>query len=354
MVNKQTKAQMDETKIVLKPIGKYGGLDGIHIALLILVAILIALLLVISYSKPVTITNTTNSSNKTSVCAYGAVNGKCVIPTHNLSSVSHQVGKIIASYEYVNGSLSLLAYYSQIQNASFSFLPASKEWLAVVPVINPATGNVFSTSFLLYDSNLSLVNPYVQTVKTSQVLSDYVVSQGVVRLSNKAVCAKGNPLPIYWFLDPYSPGSISSLSNLTSLEVKYGSKLNLSIAILFGSESQRIASTYGENGTRALGDYLFCSSQQKNFSNFVTIINAVYSGSYVSPSLLSSLANQSKLNMQELGGCILNSTNFINHQALLAQYYNITITPSIVTDCVYGSIPQTEQNAICFANSSIC
>lgn len=352
MAKKQTKAQINEAKIVLKPIGRYGGLDNIHIALLVLVAVLIALLLVISYSKPqIIIENTTNTS---STCVYGVMNGSCVYPTHNESSVLRQLGKIIASYEFVNGSLSLLPYYSIIQNTTFGYLPISKVWLAVVPVINPATGNTFSTSFLIYDSNLSLVNPYIQTVRTSQVLSDYVVSQGVVRLSNQAVCGMQAPLPVYWFIDPYAQGSISSLSNLTAVESKYGSKLNLSLKVLFASESQNIAKTYGDNNTRALGKYLFCSSKQSGFSNFVTTLNAVYSGSYLSPSLLSSLANQSGLNIPQLRGCMLNSTSAINAQALLAQYYNVTSTPSVVTDCVYSAIPQTERNAICFANSTIC
>ncbi|MGI0141444.1 MAG: DsbA family protein [Candidatus Micrarchaeales archaeon] len=339
----------DETKIVVRPIGGLGGLDGIHVALIVLVAILIGLLLAVSYSHPQIITNSSSS------CTYGSLNGSCTNPIHNFSSVKVRVGQILASYASVNGSLSILPYFSSMQNMTADYIPASKEWLATVPVMNPLTGNSFSASFLLQDSNLSLINPYLQTSTTSKIFSDYVVSQGVVRLSGKVSCLQQSPIQQYWFIDPYAPGSIQSLANFTSLQQKYSSKVNQSIKIVFGSASLGIASQIDNvNNTQALGKYIFCASSQSNFTRFTSNLESIYANSYVSPALLSQAANQSRLNIPELNTCLANATTDLNAQVLLAQYYNITATPSVITDCIYQSIPQTAGKADCYANSTIC
>jgi len=338
-----------ESGIVVRPLGGLGGLDNIHVALIALVILLIALLIVVSSSP-----SGGMQPNSTLTCAYGSVNGTCVMPLHNLSDAKVRLGQILASYAYVNGSLSILPYFSSIQNAAVDYIPQSRQWLGVVAVQNPY-GTNFSASFLFYDSNFSLAAPYLQTSSTSKIFSNYVVSQGVVRLSGKVACLTQNPIQTYWFIDPYAPGSISSLNQLTSLQSKFGSGINATLKIVFGSESLRIANSgAGVNNTQALGKYIFCASKQSNFTSFVSNLQSLYSNAYVPEAFLNQIANQSKLNLPLLNSCVANSTATINNQLLLAQYYNVTSTPSIVTDCIYQSIPQTAQNAICLANSTKC
>jgi hypothetical protein len=297
---------------------------------------------------------TVNATNSTLNCTYGSFNGSCVSPLHNSSSVKLMIGRILASYGYTNSSLSLLPYLSVFQNSSAAYLPTTKEWLVTVPTINPTTGNTFYTSFLLYDSNLSLVTPYIQTLRTSSVVNNYVVSQGVVRLSGKFACLQQHPLQVYWFMDPYAPGSISGLSNLTAIQAEYKGGVNATLKIVFGPYTQALGAVYGSNNAQLLGRYIFCAANQYNFSRFVSNLNSVYSNAYVSPSLLLQIANQSRLNVPMLSSCILNSSSAINGQALLAQYYNITTTPMVVTNCMYLSIPQTANEAVCYSNSTLC
>lgn len=340
----------EEPKIVVRPIGALGGLDNIHLALLALVIILILIILVISYSKPVVIRNAT--SNLT--CTYGAVNGTCVVPKQGTGNVTLYAERALASYAYVNGSLSLLPYFSNVKNLSVLYLPSGREWYVSVPVTNPATNTIFTFSFLISDSNLSVVTPLIQTVKTSNVFGNYVVSQGVVRVNGKVMCQQQAPLQMYWFADPYAPGSVGTLGNLTSLQSKYGKKLNASLEVLFGSYSQSVASRAGINNTLLLNKYLLCASKQSNFSRFVTNLVAVYSNNYIPQSLLASMVNQSRLNNTQFSVCLSNVTSRLNAQAFLAQYYNITSTPTIITNCVYMSIPQTVNRAMCFSNSTFC
>lgn len=348
---KRSRKQEEQTQIVLKPIGPLGGLDNIHVGLIALVIILIGLLLVVSHSFLQIIGNSTNTSGN---CVYGTFNGSCITPMHNLSQVKQQVGQILASYAYVNGSLSILPYFSSMQNFSAQYLPQSSQWLASVPVTNPANNNRFYASFILYDSNLTLVRPYLQTSSTSKVVDNYVVSQGVIRLAGKSVCLQQNPVQMYWFVDPYAPGSISSLDNLTSVQSKFGSNLNATVKIVFGSSSLAIANKFNVNNTQALGKYVYCASKQSNFTNFIANLQSLYSGAYLSPSYLNIIANQSHFNNATFNSCLATATPALNAQALLAEYYNVTTTPSVVTGCIYQSIPQTAKESVCFANSTLC
>ncbi|MDE1846382.1 MAG: hypothetical protein KGH53_03850, partial [Candidatus Micrarchaeota archaeon] len=196
--------------------------------------------------------------------------------------------------------------------------------------------------------------PYNQTISTSQIVSNYVAAKGVVRLSGKVACLQQSQTQVYWFIDPYSVGAISSLNSLTALQAKFGSKINATLKIVFGSDSLNIANKVGVNNTVSLGKYVWCASRQSNFTTFVSNLQSLYSNSYVSAANLNLIVNQSKLNGASFNGCLANATTTINAQALLAQYYNITSTPTAITNCIYQSIPQTVQNSICLANSKLC
>ena len=57
--------KIKEPSIIIRPIGKLGGLDNLHATLIIVIVLMFALLLFISYSKPIIVLNNMNQSNNT-------------------------------------------------------------------------------------------------------------------------------------------------------------------------------------------------------------------------------------------------------------------------------------------------
>ncbi|MEM3248076.1 MAG: hypothetical protein QXM58_00070 [Candidatus Micrarchaeaceae archaeon] len=342
-----------EPELVVKKLGRFGYLDTIHVSLIVLVAILVALLLVISFSKPaILIRNVTNSTQPLN-CTYGLQSGRCVVPLHNVSEVSAQVERVLASYAYINSSLSLLAYFSDIKNASYAYLPSEGSWLAAIPAINPSTGTHFMFYLLINGTTLSVI-PYLQTIMPSEITANRVVSQGVISVNGKFACQSQYPVQVFWFIDPYAPGSIASLLNATSIESRFGNKVNVSVKVLYGSYSALVGSRSGQINAEALSKYVLCASTQSNFSRFATNLYSAYSGSYMSNQTLLAIAKDSSLNIAQLDSCLANSTTIMNRQALLAEYYNITSTPVAIVNCKYMTLPQTVVNGICYVNSTIC
>ena len=343
------KKAIKEPSVVIKPIGRFGGLDSIHVAMGVLILILIALLVVVASTKPaILLTNSTSSLN----CAYGAKSGACVQSIHTQAEVKIAAERFIASYSNVNTSLSLLPYITNVSSMAFSYSQQTGKWYVVVPGKNPATNTTFDFTMIINDSSLA-VTPLIQTITPSILSNETVVSQGVIKEAGKPECTVTNPLQVYWFMDPYSTGSVASLLQMVSLQKQYPLKISEQLEILFTQSSQNIAATNGVNNTLALGSYLFCASQQPNFPDFASSINKTYTGSYISPTQLAAIAGSSGLNSSELTSCLSSAQTLINRQALLAKYYNISASPSIITDCQYLSIPQTEGDAILYANSSI-
>ncbi|MGC8676415.1 MAG: DsbA family protein [Candidatus Micrarchaeia archaeon] len=342
MQTKRRKQQNETTepRIIVKPVGRYGGLDGIHIALIIVVALLFALLLVVAYSKPVVVKQINNTT--------------AAKPVHTSSEVLARVQRVLASYANVNSSLSLLAYFSKIQNATAAYVPSAKEWLVDVPAVNPASGITFYTDFIVNDSNISKVLPLLQAAIPQSISNNSVVYEGTVKLYNKYACSTQNPLQVYWFIDPYAPGSVRSLLNATALESKFGRNISIGIKIFTSQATESVAREYGLANAELLGKYIFCASNQSGFGTFVANLNSEYAGSYMGNTALRALANESGLNVAELSRCVNSSQTIINNQELLAQYYNITQSPVAIVNCEYMTLPQTAQNAICFANSTLC
>ncbi|MGC8671690.1 MAG: DsbA family protein [Candidatus Micrarchaeia archaeon] len=335
---KSVKADSNEPKILVKPIGRFGGLDSIHVALIIVVALLIALLLVVSYQKP----------------AIKVVANTTAKPIHNSTQVLASLQRFLASYAYVNSSLSVLPYVTEIQNASIAYLPSSRQWLAEIPAVNPATNTTFEMGFLVNDSNTSKILPLIQAAAPSKILNNSEVYQGVIKLSDKYACNVEKPLQVYWFIDPYEQGSVKSLMNATQLESRFGNNISIQIKIFNTQATMSVAKQYGLVNAELLGKYIFCASSQAGFENFVRNLNAAYTGSFMGTLALNNIVNESGLNYTALASCINTSQQAINNQALLAQFYNITTTPAVIVDCEYMSIPQTAEQAICFANSTLC
>ncbi len=342
--------KINEPSILVKPVSRFGGLDNIHIALMALVVILILLVVAVSHNTTITIVNATNVT-KTNV-----TNSTPGTPIHTATQAKLQAERILASYLNENNSLSLLPYLSDVNDANVSYIQSSRQWYISIPYVGPANGKTYLFGILMSDANLSKFSTFAQDINPSAVSQNYVVSQGVIKLYGRTSCtAPNNSVPVYLFMDPYAPGSIQSLHNITELEQRFGDKVNVSIKILNTQYSVAIADAYGGlNNSLQLGKYLLCASTQRNFTAFVNAVNSTYQGKYVPAYLLQELAGQSGLNTTSLSSCVASSQAAINAQFTEAQYYNVTSSPAVLTSCEYLSIPQTVQNAVCYSDPSIC
>ncbi len=342
--------EVKEPSIIVRPVARMGGLDNIHVALLVLVAILIAIVVVVSYSRPVLVKTISN-------CTYGALNGTCYTPAQNVSSIKGIVEKTLASYAYVNSPTYVLAYMSNVSAINASFIPTSGEWLASFPFNEPeANGSTAKVvlSMLISDKTGKLVGVSSNIGIPSSPTNNTVVSEGVIKIAKQISCAEPTPLHVQWFMDPYAPSAIQSLSNVTNIQSTYGSKVNLTINIIQSQYTQQYADTYGTGNALALGAYVFCASRQGNFTRFSNNLQTAYDGQYMPPSELASIASSSGLNSSSLNMCVNGADHQISAQTLLGQFYGVDITPSVVTDCEYMSLPTTERGAICYSNSTLC
>ncbi len=335
--------KIKEPSMIVRPIGGLGGLDNLHVTLIIVIALLFALLLAVSYSKPILITNSTQANNTTATSAQ-----------HTASQIQTVASRVLASYSTVNSSLSLLPFISNVSGMKETYMPALKAWYVSLSARNFGSNLTFAFSFLISDTNTSKVTPLIQAPVPSRILDNTVAEQGVVQLNGKYSCVSTTPTQVYWFIDPYATGAVSSLVNASGMQSKFGGKVNVTMRIVFGSDTQRVANSYGLLNAEYLGKYVYCASQQRNFSVFASDLNSVYASSYVPQSVLSNIANYSNLDTGLLNGCIANSTQTLSTQALLASYYNITETPVEVVNCHYLSIPQTVNKALCYSDNSLC
>lgn len=354
---KMAKKKESDVDVVIKPISRFGGLDNIHVALMALVVVLVLLLFVISGSKTITIVNSTNVTNNTIThlaSNFTCTMGNCTQPLHSIAQVKGFVEQVLASYSYVNGSASLIPYFSDIGNATYVYVPKDGKWYVTIPAISIYDKVRFQELVVVSDSNLSLDFVTIETQKPPHIVNDKLVSEGVISLNNKLSCNTQNPVQVFWFIDPYAPGAIASLNNLTTLENRFTNKVNVTIKILFGGATTQVGNEYGLGNAQELGRYLLCASTQQNFGRFSEALQSAYGGQYLSESILNPLAQNSGLNMSEINSCISNSTPLLNRQALLGQYYNITTTPVAIVNCKYLTIPQTVQEGVCYDNSSIC
>ncbi len=353
------KKQIKEPSVVIKPIGPAGGLDYIHLALAALVGLLVLIILIISYGKtpmiqPLQANSSALAGNSPRLnCTYGYLNGKCIAPESNASQIKSSAERFLASYNYINSSLSLLPYISNVTGMKENYIPYADEWYVSVPAKNPVSNATFTFAMLVNDTDNSKIVPLIQTVAPAKTGSNYVVASGVVQIAGQPECRISSPLQAYWFVDPYASGSMLSFSDMLALDKEYGNRINSTVKILYTQASQRISSEHGTNDTLALGSYLFCASAQPEFGNFLRRLSQNYTGAYVSGYSLYEMALGSGINMSAMGNCLSTASEAISRQGLLAQYYNITSSPSVVTDCRYLSIPQTENKTIRYANSSI-
>jgi hypothetical protein len=339
----------DESPVFLvRPAIKNFGMDYLHIALIALVVILAVLAFSLSGFRHQT--QTLSTSN----CTNGAYvfNKSCVSANHTSAEALNAGEKVLASYSSLNSSLSLLPYFSLVNSANVSFLPTTKEWLVVVPVINPFTNQTIKVSMLLYDSNLSLAAPFQQMSNPEIYTNSSVVASGVVSLSGTTPCVTSGNFPVDYFIDPYGPGELQDMqSAINTSRADKGAAV--SFDFLFTAYSEKLYGTYGSSGTQLLGKYLLCGSAQSEFPSFYQNVSAQFHGTPLSNYTLQELASASDLNYSEFNSCLLNSTSVLQAQLQLSKIYNITSTPEVVLNCKYLTIPETLGKALNYTEGTI-
>lgn len=345
MAERKQRRAKQEPVFIVKPALKHGGLDYLHISLIALAIVLIALAFSLAYFKPATLLEN---------CQYGIVNGTCTTPKYNSTQALAAAGRVLASYSYINTSLSLLPYYSEMKMASATFVPSQNAWLIDVPYIDPLANNqVFNISMVLSGSNLSLVRSYIQSVSPTQRTNDSVVAFGTVQLYGRFLCTTKEPIPVYAVIDPYAPGAFSGIAKAINLTDEYHGRLNVSYDFVFTNYSTEWYAGYGTYQTQLLGMYLFCSSQQGGISGYANNVSKVFEGRPLSNQTLYQIAVGSGLDMASMNACLANSTTTLSYQAQLARFYNIQFTPQFIIDCRYSTIPETAGSAVNYTLSQV-
>ena len=334
-----------EPVFLVRPALKRGGLDYLHISLIALVIVLIALAFSIAYFKPATLLKN---------CQYGLVNGTCSTPQYNSSQALDAAEHILASYVYINTSLSLLPYYSEPNKANVSFLPSRNLWLVDVPYVDPLANNeVYHVSLLLYGSNLSLARPLIQTVGPTQQTNDSTVAFGTVQIYGKTFCATRTPMPVYLIEDPYAPGAFAAIAKAVNLTITYQKSINLTYDFVYTNYSSSWYAGYGTYQTQLIGRYLFCSSMQRDIAGYASNVSKIFVGRPIDNQTLYQTAVGSGVNLVMLNACLANSTTTLSYQAQLARFYNIQFTPQFIVNCRYSSIPQTVESAVNYTLNQI-
>jgi hypothetical protein len=344
MANKRTekmsKISSKEPVFIIKPAFKNYGLDYLHISLLALVIILVALAFALStFKQGVVLTN----------CQYGSdANGTCNTTIHNSTQALAAAEKVIAAYSNVNTTLSLIPYFSLINQSKVSYLVQTKQWLVVVPYIYPYdTSKAYNISLLLYDSNLTLVNSFIQTLRPATPTNNSVVALGTVSIYGQAACKTATPIPVYVVADPYAPGVLNTLNTSIKVAKQYGNKINVSYFFIFSGYSIQNYGGFGVNQTQQLGRYMECASkQQGRFPQFMSNLSIAYTGKPLANNTLYDVELGSGLNTSEFGTCMQNVTRTLNIQAEFATLYHIISTPTIIVNCRYSTIPQSMNYAI--------
>lgn len=327
---KRLNLKKGEPVFLVKPAIRMGGLDYLHLALLALVIILIALAFSLAYFKQgVVIKN----------CPYGILNDSCATPKYNNTDAVGAAQHIIAGYIYSNSSLSLVPYYTLTNRTNASYIPATNEWLVVVPYTDPLLNNkTYQISLLLYGSNLTLVHSYLEGVEPNN--TNYTVAGFGTVDNGKTICTNATSIPVYLVADPYAPGALSSIMSVMNASER-NQTLKASYYFIFTGFSESHYTQYSLNQTQALGRYLACASQQQNFGQFVMALKAQFNGLPISSALLYGDAAEAGLNQTALTTCISNSSQLLYNQAVLARYYDVKATPQLIVACKYETIPQT-------------
>lgn len=325
-----------EPVFIVKPVMKGHGLDYLHLTLVVLIVVLVGFALALAYSKPATL-----------VAGCGANSTTCSTPTHNESAVLSAADHALVYYASINSSISLLPYYSLVNRSTASYVPAGRYWLVVIPYLSPYNTSVtYNFSMLMYDSNLTVKNAFVNSVRPAASKGRSVVALGTVGIDDTAACNTTRPIPVYLITDPYAPGALSAIGRAINASAMYGNSIGFRYFMVFSSYAISKYPGFGVQQTQLLGSYMYCASKQGNFPQFMSNLSIAYTGQPLNNLTLGDVAHGSGLQIGALAACLANSSTAINYQAQLASSYNITSTPQFIVNCKYLTLPQTLGYAI--------
>jgi protein-disulfide isomerase len=340
------KKEQKEPFLLVKSV-KWFGLDTLHILLIALVLILIGLSISLSEFRPGPVIIN---------CPYGITqNYTCINLNNSSSNVLLAAERVLASYSLINSSLSLLPYYSLVNEAKISYMSNLNEWYVSIPYINPFIKNqIFNVSIILNASNYTLKSFNIQTFKPLYNSQNRVISLGTISLYGKTECTQKTPIPIYLFVDPYAPGALQSMYDAYNTTVKYGNKVNMSYKFIFTGYALKYYKSAGVNETQTVGESLFCASQQPNkFDAFLKNYSILFNNYPLSNVTLTQIASGSGLNMSKYDLCMQNSSEILRNQALLSDFYGVETTPTFIVNCKYMTIPQTLNDTLGYVFNSI-
>ncbi len=339
--NSRSRNSTKEPLFIIKPASRMGGLDYLHIALIALVILLVIVAFALSVFKQGVILEN---------CPYGIVNDTCAhAPSSNATAEADAIsaaGRVLAGYQNSSSSLSILPYYSLINQSKAYYMQANGTWLVTVPYLDPFENDTeYNISILLY-KNLSLDSIFLSTAKP-MVSSNYsTVAFGTVDITNKYLCNYSAPIPVYLITDPYAPGAIAAISRAINASSQYAGKVDMNYYFIFSDYSINLYKEYGMQATQALGDYLVCASHQPNFRQFVGNLSTIDTSTPQSVSVLNSIVQASGINTTSFDSCLANVSGPLDAQAEFASLYNLKVLPSFIVNCKYQTLPQTLDSAI--------
>ncbi|MEM0149466.1 MAG: hypothetical protein QXW10_01050 [Candidatus Micrarchaeaceae archaeon] len=333
---------------IVKSASRMGGLDYLHITLIALVILLVIVAFALSiFKQGVVLEN----------CPYGIVNDTCAhAPSSNSiaeANVIKAVGSIIAGYQNSSSSLSILPYYSLINESKVYYIQANGTWLVTVPYLDPfENGTEYNISMVLY-KNLTLDNIFLSTARPV-ISSNYsTVAFGTVDLTNKYMCNYSTPIPVYLITDPYAPGAISAIDRAINISAQYAGKVDMNYYFVFSDYSINMYKQYGVSATQRLGDYLVCASHQPEFKQFMGDLSSIDTSIPQSSSVLYSIVQASGMNTTSFDGCLANVSEPLDAQAQFAALYKLNVLPSFIVNCKYQTLPQTLDSAINYTLSKV-
>ncbi len=329
---------------IVKQATKTGGLDYLHIALILLVVILVGLSLSLSRFSAI----------KTVNCEYGMVNGTCTTAPQYLSDSGNAImaaKRIIAGYSASNTSFALLPYYTIPSEYNATYIQNIEKWLVYTPYNDPYTNQTVSM-FLILNKNFTLNESLTQTIPPPYITENYVVANGTVKIAGHVLSTTSKPIPVNLVIDPYSKDSISAIKAMINASQLYGNSITPEYDFIFTGAAQSKYASFGTVETQAIAAYLFCASNQTGFPVFVNDLSVAFSGNPVQVSSLDTITNQSGINYTYMKNCVLNSAKPLYYQSLFAQFYNITSTPEFIINGDYETVSTKLDGTIKYALSS--
>ncbi|MGB9703229.1 MAG: hypothetical protein ACP5HJ_01575 [Candidatus Micrarchaeia archaeon] len=311
--NKKDKKEERKEKEYVKIVkASEKGLDYLHFSLIFLVIILIGVVFFLSANQKIYFEQR---------------------PIHSKEEIKNFSLRVIASYFYSN--YSFIPFISS-PSLNESFLNGT--WIV--------EANVSNNKLIIFinDKNLSVDRIFFSSelpkVKVHEVK---LVANGVIELPYTK-CNES-----YWFLDAYSINSLTTLNY---------SKPNIKFIFIFTKDSLLNYPTYGIAKTQLFVKYLYCAYKQNKLQTFVNSLKNL--GIIISPKafpvseeVLKQASFLSALNISTLNSCLNYSTQELNNQALLANFYNITSSPLVLIDCKYLTIPQHIDDALAYTKAKI-